>query len=409
MQWRQALAVVLWAGALAGAPSGSLAEWGADEDRAAGEELLADVRIDLAAIRRAPEAERAERIARFAKDQAADEIEAVKRFRDPEFLPLFRALLDHPDWHVAHRALFALERMGDGVAFGRAWALLAHSEARMRERAALACLVLWDRPGAEPPTDAPAALAARIGAEPDPHVRAALAALARRAGRELVVERMCEEARVRGGDGLLVAPLLRKMGSAARAAPGHVIRYASRTSDASAATLPVAPRWTAPLLRFGEEAIPPGFLQPFGHLRNGGATVHTGSDVGAFLDGAGLYACADGVVRHVQAGTDTGTMIVLEHRVATDELATILYMHAGDVLFAKAGDRVEAGQLIGEMGMGFSFENGGHYAHLHLGVCPGAFSIGHVYGYKAASDGLADWFDPIAFLAARMIRPTPPR
>jgi murein DD-endopeptidase MepM/ murein hydrolase activator NlpD len=70
----------------------------------------------------------------------------------------------------------------------------------------------------------------------------------------------------------------------------------------------------------------------------------------------------------------------------------------------KAGDRVAAGQLLGSMGLGFSFENGGHFAHLHFGVYPGPFQPRHNYGYKPASEGLSDWIDPAAFLAARNSR-----
>jgi hypothetical protein len=46
------------------------------------------------------------------------------------------------------------------------------------------------------------------------------------------------------------------------------------------------------------------------------------------------------------------------------------------------------------MGLGYSIENGGHFAHLHLGLYPGPFQVTHNYGYKPAKDGLADWIDP---------------
>jgi hypothetical protein len=46
------------------------------------------------------------------------------------------------------------------------------------------------------------------------------------------------------------------------------------------------------------------------------------------------------------------------------------------------------------MGMGFSIENGGHFAHLHFGLYPGPFRMNHNYGYRKVDAGLADWYDP---------------
>ena len=51
------------------------------------------------------------------------------------------------------------------------------------------------------------------------------------------------------------------------------------------------------------------------------------------------------------------------------------------------------------MGLGFSIENGGHFAHLHYGLYPGPFDMAHNYGYKAVAAGLRDWYDPKRFLA----------
>jgi len=84
-----------------------------------------------------------------------------------------------------------------------------------------------------------------------------------------------------------------------------------------------------------------------------------------------------------------------------------VYMHGGDAVFVKAGRRVTCGQLLGTMGMSYSIENGGHYAHLHYGMYPGPFSMTHNYGYKSVQAGLADWYDPDAFLAAWTARTQP--
>jgi hypothetical protein len=157
--------------------------------------------------------------------------------------------------------------------------------------------------------------------------------------------------------------------------------------------LPVPDLWTTPILGYGEEEVPGAGLQPFGNPRERGA-VHTGQDVGSSLDGAGFYAIADGFVKFVHSGSDMGTLIVTEHREDEKGVVCAVYMHGGDRVFVKGGEKVSAGQLLGTMGMGFSIENGGHFAHLHFGLYPGPFQANHNYGYKQASAGLSDWYDP---------------
>jgi hypothetical protein len=61
------------------------------------------------------------------------------------------------------------------------------------------------------------------------------------------------------------------------------------------------------------------------------------------------------------------------------------------------------------MGLGYSFENGGHFAHLHLGMYPGPFQPDHNYGYKHASEGLDDWLDPSVVLKDLVARNPPAR
>jgi murein DD-endopeptidase MepM/ murein hydrolase activator NlpD len=93
-----------------------------------------------------------------------------------------------------------------------------------------------------------------------------------------------------------------------------------------------------------------------------------------------------------------GTLLVVEHHRAAKELVNAVYMHGGLQVFVEAGEKVTAGQLLGTQGLSFSIENGGHFAHLHLGLYPGPFSLTHNYGYKPASAGLDDWLDPAKVL-----------
>ncbi len=406
---RAAILLVVLAAALAPRADPVVAGWGDDIERGASDELVDWIAPDLAAIARASSERRAALINQFVATKAVDAIEAVKRFREPALRPLFHALLSHSDWHVVHRALTAIERLDDGSALPRAFELLRHPEARLREKAAISCLTLWGRPGAVAAESASTLVATRLAEETDAHVRACLELLARRVAGASVVERLAEEVRVVGPEGLDWTPFLRKMESAHDVAPGVRAKPVERLGTVSAASLPVATRWTSPLLGYGRETVPVGRgLQPFGFLRNGGSTVHTGRDVGAFLDGAGIFACAAGVVRLVYTGSDMGTLFVLEHRVSEDQLGTVIYMHGAGVAFVRAGDRVEAGQLLGSLGLGFSFENGGHFSHLHLGMARGPFDQSHCHGYEPVGRGLEGWDDPAVVLADRIDRSRAP-
>jgi len=369
------------------------AQWGRDINPGMGPQLVVSVRGELADIVAAPEAQRGVLIERFVEAHGTARIEAIKRFRNPELKPLFLRLLDHADWQVQHRALLALEYFGGDDVLNRAFKLLEHPHSRLREKAAITCIKLWR--GKTPPVD----VAARIRDEEDFHVQACLRALQLRVAGRLTVERMGMEHRVTDKRGVLRTPFLSGM-------PRDLRKPRARTGSGSAARLPAATRWTTPLLGQGEEEVQGTSLQPFGNERAGGM-VHTGLDVGACLDGAGFYAAADGIVRLVHSGSDMGTLIVTEHNLDGKRLVNAVYMHGGDTVFVAAGDRITCGQLLGTMGMSFSAENGGHYAHLHYGIYPGPFDMKHNYGYKRRTDGLRDWIDPARFLPRWIARTRP--
>jgi len=366
----------------------TLAGWGKDINPGAGPQLLNLVSDDLAKLLKDDSG-----LDAFLAAHGATRIEAIKRFRNPELLPLFVRLLDSADWKVQHRALLALEYVRDPSVLDRAWALLSHPHRRLREKAAITLIKLWD--GRKPPADWEGVR----GREQDFHVRSCLDALALRIAGRLPVERVSEEVRDRAKNGLLFTPFVSGLDRATTPV--------ARAGQGSAARLPPSPLWNLPLLGYGEEEVEGTSLQPFANLRNGGRTYHTGQDVGACLDGCGFYAAADGVVKLVHSGSDMGTLLVLEHLLPGRDLVCAVYMHGGDTVFVKAGETVACGQLLGTMGLSFSVENGGHFAHLHYGLYPGAFDMGHNYGYRDASKGLSDWIDPAKFLPQWIERTRP--
>ncbi len=374
--------------------------WGTDINPGAGPKLAAEAHAELLEIVKAAPAERAAKAEALATRRAVAAIEAWKRFRNPELVALARACVKHADWKVAHRGLHWSRCLNDPAVLEAAVALLDHEQPRLREKAALTLLEAWDpKKGKElAGGKVKERVAQKLAAETDPHLVSALHALERRLQGKLTPERVADEVVVACEDGLQWTPFLDGMDKLGTVAPGVRLVTKGSPSGTSAQKLPVAASWIGPLTRWPDEEVPGAGLQPFANLRQNGTVYHTGQDLGASLDGAGYYALADGVVRWVYSGSDMGTLLVVEHRRAAKELVNAVYMHGGAIVFVKSGDKVSAGQLLGTMGLSFSIENGGHFAHLHLGLYPGAFDPLHNYGYKPVSAGLSDWLDPATVL-----------
>jgi hypothetical protein len=298
-----------------------VAEWGADLEPGVGPRLIEMARQDL--------------------DRAFDKpdvfIEALKRFREPELKGAFLALLKNDNWRVRHRALLALAAYDDPDAIPAAWALLQHPNARLREMAAITCLRLW-----KPDTQPPGRL--DIAAEREFHVRRCLEALrARTAARRVYTEPA-------GG----WVPFVTEPGARTDAPPAPV---KARPDPAT--------RWCHPLLGWGEEEIPDAGLR------------------GACLDGAGIYAIANGVVHSIARGAQ-GTEITVVHQ---DGVAR--YGHAGAAVFVAKGQRVACGQLLATLGMGYSAENGGQPAHLSFTFTRGEKWLDHWVAWtRPLVDGL---------------------
>lgn len=66
-----------------------------------------------------------------------------------------------------------------------------------------------------------------------------------------------------------------------------------------------------------------------------------------------------------------GNFIAIEHRFDTDQYFTTLYGHLGNDRKVKAGDIVQAGQMIATIGRQHARINGGYEPHLHFGVRQG--------------------------------------
>lgn len=379
--------------------------WGSDVNRGAGPKLIDGVDGELKSFLRLNAAARAKKAPELAGKRAMAAIEGWKRFRNPELVELARACLDHDDWHVVHRALTWLVALDDRTALRRALLLHDHAQPLLRERALLATLDLWDEELArEVLGHAPLpVMDARRARERDPWLHAVYDALVARIDGTRPPRRLAAEVRETRKDGLVWTPFLSGASQVATLPVDAPIVPTWVESELSAADGAPTTAVAWPLLQYAQEEVANLSLQPFGKPRREGALFHTGVDVGACRDGSGLYALADGVVRLVDSGGTAGTRFVLEFRRAGAEggdaaLVNAVYMHGSARVFVAAGERVVCGQLLGTMGDSFSFENGGHFAHLHLGLYPGRYRSGHNHGYQPAEMGLDDWLDPSAVL-----------
>ncbi|AHI20893.1 MULTISPECIES: M23 family metallopeptidase [Actinomycetes] len=121
---------------------------------------------------------------------------------------------------------------------------------------------------------------------------------------------------------------------------------------------------------------------PFGprtHPITGEETLHTGSDFAA-EDGTEILAAADGTVAEAQYTDSGGGIVVIDHQVDGQRLATA-YIHMWeDGIHVQVGDEITAGQHIADVGS--SGQSTG--AHLHFEVREGG------------PDG--DYTDPAAWL-----------
>ncbi len=103
----------------------------------------------------------------------------------------------------------------------------------------------------------------------------------------------------------------------------------------------------------------------FGNIH--GKICHVGEDSGWLLEGLPVHAVADGIVRVVQHEISWGNLVVIESMVNGVPI-THLYGHLAEEIDVKAGDLVHAGEKIGTIGRSVSYENGGYWAHTHIGI-----------------------------------------
>lgn len=93
---------------------------------------------------------------------------------------------------------------------------------------------------------------------------------------------------------------------------------------------------------------------------------HSGTDLAA-VDGTPIFAVADGVVSYADFSAGYGGLIIIEHTIGGQRIASAYAHMWQNGIYVTAGDRVVGGQQIGDVGS--SGKSTG--AHLHFEIRPG--------------------------------------
>ncbi|MFA4985939.1 MAG: peptidoglycan DD-metalloendopeptidase family protein [Candidatus Brocadiia bacterium] len=327
----------------------------------------------------------------FAQEWFPKGIGVLLRVPEQHLLPVFRAGLAGDDWFVKFRTLRWLADMRDAESADSFVAALSDSNSLVRETAAIGLCLVID------PKTYKGKYAAKIAEcakkEENKFVCAALSAsvalLEKKSLPEAIWERFAS-----GKPGMTVQPYVNGFAIPA----GYVEKQYSKDGKAA---IQVALEWGYPVSGFHRKIIPGVSSVPFGALKTP-TVFHLGEDVAWLEEGAGVFAIADGCVRHVQHYGDWGGLIIVEHRISEKESCCALYGHCGKNIFAKVGEVVKKGQLLGTMGLSFSLENGGHAAHSHFGMFKGTFAAEKCVGYRNSAAGKEDFLDPFQFLDERV-------
>lgn len=393
-----------------GAGRACATDWGVDGIAGAGPSLLKSAREDLAKILKAPEKDRAALAKDLVDRKGPQLVEFLKRFRNPELRPMVVAMLQSQDWQIAYRGLLAAEAYDDKTLLPEAWKLLGHERARMREKAAIACIKLWDAEVGRKISggDAELMLGGMIERERNPHALTCLTGLKAAMAGKFGAVWVNPEFAMTLDDELKVAPFVEGFAKIAETAPGWRREREPQRSERGAEMMAAAPKWTSPMLGWEQEEILTTGLIAFSGASRSGGGFHAGVDIGACLDGAGVYAIAEGVVRLIRTGGPEGTAMVVEHPLGRGDVVNAVYLHLGDAVFVAAGDKVACGQLLGTVGMSFSTVNGGVSAHVHFGLYAAPFDETRLNEEVPDLARIDTWLDPKAWLAARVEESKPP-
>ncbi|MHC4470386.1 MAG: peptidoglycan DD-metalloendopeptidase family protein [Planctomycetota bacterium] len=346
---------------------------------------------------------------RIVSEVGVKGIEVLVRYREGHLVPVFARLAEAEEWYVRRLAIFGLQRNLALSELDRVVARLADENVLVREIAATTISILHfagKKTKALVPREERAALKglgkrrkadraaleAALGGETNPYVASSITAAIEVLGKRPLL--VIHEEPALGERPARMVP---------RTGVAEATRLAGKgfTGSGSGRLRPTS-AWGYPTLLYPREVMNVTSDRPLVPLPEKGNALHFGHDCAWFLEGSSLYAIAGGVVRLVKSTKQWGGLIVVEHMTKKKEKVCALNGHCGMWVFVKPGETVMKGQLLGQIGLSFSPENGGHGAHDHLGMFEGSFSEGRCYGRGGAGRSTEGWLVPADFLTPRV-------
>jgi murein DD-endopeptidase MepM/ murein hydrolase activator NlpD len=113
-----------------------------------------------------------------------------------------------------------------------------------------------------------------------------------------------------------------------------------------------------------------------------GWRYHVGVDNAWFFEGLPVHSISNGIVKQVSHDLSWGNLIAIETCLPDSDTITVIYGHLSRFIPVRIGDEVRLGQRIGQIGNSVSYENGGYWAHLHLGIAKGPYGLIKIGGYS---------------------------
>lgn len=123
--------------------------------------------------------------------------------------------------------------------------------------------------------------------------------------------------------------------------------------------------------------------------------LHVGEDSGHYMEGLPIHSVSDGVVSHIIYEQSWGFLVAIESNLRVHGTVTFFYGHLSHCIDVHIGQKVVAGEKIGELGSQESMENGGYMAHLHMGAAKGSYEYAMLAGYASTLDR---WYNPVALI-----------
>jgi hypothetical protein len=132
-----------------------------------------------------------------------------------------------------------------------------------------------------------------------------------------------------------------------------------------------------------------------------GSIYHVGFDGASFFEGLPVHSISNGIVQRISHDLSWGMLVAVETCTPADDTLTIIYGHLSRFVSIAAGDSIYIGQRIGQIGNSVSFDNGGYWAHLHLGIVKAPYTRASIVGYDQATES---YENPLEFIARWRIR-----